>query len=143
MKSERLDPTVPYWAGGDLSLWIFGYYLDQIIKAWGGPEKGITAMKGPEWRPYSPATFLCPPFPGYTSGHSTVSGACSKALELFTGSDYFGEEVNLVPGAMTEPDNLGDTVTLKFPTFTETADMAGFSRVLGGYHIQGVPEGRG
>jgi hypothetical protein len=25
---------------------------------------------------------------------------------------------------------------LKFPTFTETAEMAGFSRVMGGYHIQ-------
>ena len=37
---------------------------------------------------------------------------------------------------MTEPDNIGDTVTLKFPTFTETAEMAGRSRVLGGYHIQ-------
>ena len=24
---------------------------------------------------------------------------------------------------------------LKFPTFTQTADMAGISRVLGGYHI--------
>jgi hypothetical protein len=27
-------------------------------------------------------------------------------------------------------------VVLEFPTFTETAEMAGFSRVLGGYHIQ-------
>ncbi|MFT6935078.1 MAG: hypothetical protein ACJAUQ_001471 [Maribacter sp.] len=25
---------------------------------------------------------------------------------------------------------------MKFPTFTETAEMAGVSRVLGGYHIQ-------
>src|ERR1044071_5656490 len=28
------------------------------------------------------------------------------------------------------------TVTLKLPTFTATAEMAGISRVLGGYHIQ-------
>jgi hypothetical protein len=27
-------------------------------------------------------------------------------------------------------------VTLKLPTFTATAEMAGISRVLGGYHIQ-------
>jgi hypothetical protein len=27
-------------------------------------------------------------------------------------------------------------VTLRFPSFTLTADMAGLSRVLGGYHIQ-------
>jgi len=112
------------------------YYQDQLIKAWGGPERGMTELKGQEWRPYSPETFLCPPFPSYASGHSTVSGACGEALRLFTGDDYFGETVKLVPGALTEPDNLGDTVTLHFPTFTETADMAGFSRVLGGYHIQ-------
>ena len=37
---------------------------------------------------------------------------------------------------MTEPDNLGDTVVLEFPTFTKAAEMAGRSRVLGGYHIQ-------
>lgn len=112
------------------------YYEDQIIKAWGGEGKGWENIKGQQWRPYSPETFLCPPFPSYTSGHSTISGGCAEALKLWTGSDEFGEEVQLVAGAMTEPDNLGDTVTLKFPTFTETADMAGISRVLGGYHIQ-------
>lgn len=112
------------------------YFEDQKIKAWGGEGKGFMEMKGQEWRPYSPSTFLCPPFPSYTSGHSTISGGCSRALQLWTGSDEFGEEVQLVAGAMTEPDNLGDTVTLKFPTFTETAEMAGISRVYGGYHIQ-------
>lgn len=112
------------------------YYEDQIIKAWGGEGKGWENIKGQQWRPYSPETFLCPPFPSYTSGHSTVSGGCAEALKLWTGSDEFGEEVQLVAGALTEPDNLGDTVILKFPTFTETADMAGISRVLGGYHIQ-------
>lgn len=37
---------------------------------------------------------------------------------------------------MTEPQFMGDTVVLHFPTFTQTAEMAGISRVLGGYHIQ-------
>ena len=112
------------------------YYKDKMIKGWGGPDKGIVDMKGQDWVPYSPATFVCPPFPAYVSGHSTVSGGCSEVLKLFTGSDEFGEEVKLVPGIMTEFKNFGDTVVLKFPTFTETADMAGVSRVLGGYHIQ-------
>ena len=93
-------------------------------------------MDGSQWRPYSPDTFLCPPFPSYTSGHSTISGGCAEALKIWTGSDTFGEEVELVAGYLTEPDNLGDTITLKFPTFTKTAEMAGISRVLGGYHIQ-------
>ena len=115
---------------------VHDYYQDQLIRAWGGPERGMIQMNGKEWRPYSPETFLCPPFPSYVSGQSCVSGACSEALRLFTGSDNFGQEVKLVPGALTEPDNIGDTVTLRFPTFTKTADMAGLSRVLGGYHIQ-------
>ena len=112
------------------------YYENQIIKAWGGVGKGMVEMDGTQWRPYSPDTFLCPPFPSYVSGHSTISGGCAEALKLWTGSDEFGEEVKLVAGAMTEPQHLGDTVTLKFPTFTKTAEMAGISRVLGGYHIQ-------
>ncbi len=112
------------------------YYQDQVIKAWGGPEKGMMEMKGQEWRPYSPDSFLCPPFPSYVSGHSTISGGCAEALKLFTGKEKFGVEVELVPGALTEPDNLGDPVVIKFPTFTKTAEMAGMSRVMGGYHIQ-------
>jgi len=117
---------------------VHDYYQDQVIKAWGGPGKGVVEMKGQQWRPYSPDVFLCPPFPSYTSGHSTISGACGEALRLFTGDDYFGEEVGLIPGSMTETDaaNFGKPVTIKFPTFTEAANMAGISRVMGGYHIQ-------
>lgn len=112
------------------------YYEGEVIKAWGGEGKGMMEMDGTQWRPYSPETFLCPPFPSYVSGHSCISGACGEALKIWTGSDEFGVEVQLVAGALTEPDNVGDTVTLVFPTFTETAEMAGISRVLGGYHIQ-------
>jgi len=112
------------------------YYEDQKIKAWGGEEKGMIEMDGYLWRPYSPDTFLCPPFPSYVSGHSSISGGCAEALKIWTGSDEFGSKAKLVAGAMTEPNNLGDTITLKFPTFTEAAEMAGISRVLGGYHIQ-------
>lgn len=113
------------------------YYQEQRIKAWGGPQKSsVVETKGNNWRPYSPDEFLCPPFPSYVSGHSTVSGACAEILKRFTGSDTFGESVRLKPGAMTEPQLQADSVTLQFPTFSETAEMAGISRVLGGYHIQ-------
>ncbi|MEZ4922510.1 MAG: vanadium-dependent haloperoxidase [Crocinitomicaceae bacterium] len=112
------------------------YYKGKTIKGWRGPEEGWGELKGEDWRPYSPESFLCPPFPSYTSGHSTVSGACSKALELYTGTDEFGHSVKLVPGALTHPNDLRDTVTLEFNTLSETAEMAGQSRVLGGYHIQ-------
>jgi hypothetical protein len=112
------------------------YFKGKTIKGWAGPEKGWIEIKGEDWRPYSPDTFLCPAFPSYVSGHSTVSAACSEILRLFTGNDTFGIEIKRTPGELTEPNNLGKPVILKFPTFTETANMAGMSRVMGGYHIQ-------
>ncbi len=112
------------------------YYGDQEIEGWLGPDRGWGSMKGKDWRPYSPDNFLCPPFPAYVSGHSTVSGACSKTLELITGSDEFGEVVMWLPGSLTEPGLTMDSVALRMPTFTAAADLAGISRVLGGYHIQ-------
>lgn len=115
---------------------IHHYFKNKKIKGWAGPEKGMMEMMGQEWRPYSPETFLCPPFPSYISGHSSISGACAEILRLYTGSDSFGIAVKRIPGAMTEPDRAGAEVTLRFPTFTATAEMAGMSRVLGGYHIQ-------
>ena len=92
----------------------------------------------------SPAT--CP-------GTARVSGACAKMLELFTGSDTFGEVEQRKAGDLTEPgfaceimqsdrrqaasdQKLTCDVALKLPTFTATAEMAGISRVMGGYHIQ-------
>lgn len=112
------------------------YFKDKEIMGWKGPGKGIGVIKGEDWRPYSPSKFLCPPFPGYTSGHSTISGACGELLKLWTGSDYFGSKVELVAGELTDPNDLGEKVTLELSTFTKTAEMAGISRVMGGYHIQ-------
>ncbi len=129
------------------------FYAGKAIRGWAGPGKGVVELPAEEWRPYSPASFVTPPFPGYVSGHSTVSAACAKALELFSGSDAFGAveirkagaltEPGLAPGVMQAqdgkaPQGLPATaeVTLKLPTFTATAEMAGISRVMGGYHIQ-------
>jgi hypothetical protein len=115
---------------------VHSFYKDQEISAWGGPFKGTVKMKGQDWIPYSPETFVCPPFPSYVSGHSCVSGACSEILKRYTGSDDFGLEVRRLPGALTEVGITQDSVTLTFPTFSNTAEQAGQSRVLGGYHIQ-------
>lgn len=77
--------------------------------------------------------------------------ACAKTLELFTGSDVFGEVERRKAGVITEADfdcgaiqardgKAGNAVNcdveLKMPTFSATAEMAGISRVMGGYHIQ-------
>jgi hypothetical protein len=66
-------------------------YAGKTVPGWAGPGKGVVDLPAEKWHPYSPATFITPPFPGYVSGHSTVSGACAKLMELFTGSDRFGD----------------------------------------------------
>lgn len=141
------------------------YYKDQDIASWAGPGKGVVTRPGNDWLPYSPAEFITPPFPGYTSGHATVSGGCAEILKLFTGSDKFGVIEERMAGDLTEhgftcvqmqtkdgkplkaPEHATCEVALRLPTFTETADMAAESRLLGGYHIrtdnaQGLKTGR-
>jgi hypothetical protein len=110
------------------------YHKDERIKAWAGVDGGVREMAAGEWCPYSPQSFITPPFPGYTSGHATVSGACSKILELFTGSDVYGFAERRRHCEMTEK-TAGDLMTLDLPTWSATAEMAALSRALGGYHI--------
>ena len=112
------------------------YYKDKMIYGWKGYEEGWGKLKGSEWRPYSPDLFLCPPFPSYVSGHSTVSGACAEALKLYTGSDDFDVTIPFVAGSYTEKESEWKDIELYFPTLSSAAEMAGISRVLGGYHIQ-------
>ena len=110
------------------------YYAGKIVTGWAGPNGGTKKMAAEEWRPYSPEVFITPPFPGYTSGHATVSGACAKILELFSGSDTFGFVAHRICCELTERKP-GAKVVLDLPTFSGTADMAALSRALGGYHI--------
>lgn len=128
------------------------YYAGKQVPGYLGPCKGSGRLPAEQWHPYSPATFVTPPFPGYTSGHATASGAASKMLELVTGSDRYGAVAIRQAGELTEvgcsvaemqardgkPDRgLADerTVRLELPTFSATAEMAAVSRMLGGYHV--------
>ncbi len=133
------------------------FYKGKTIKGWAGPGKGVTNMLGDDWHPYSPSTFVTPPFPGYVSGHSTISGGCAEILKLFTGSDKCGFVEPRTAGELTEQgfscqqmqrldgrplaeiigeEHASCDIMLPIPTFTEAAEMAGISRVMGGYHIQ-------
>lgn len=110
------------------------YYAGQRLTGWAGREGGTREMAAEEWRPYSPESFITPPFPGYPSGHATVSGACSKVIELFTGSDTYGFLERRRHCELTENEG-GALVDLDLPTFTAVAELAALSRALGGYHI--------
>jgi hypothetical protein len=140
------DSSRPYW---------YVRYLKHgtMLQGYAGPGLGVRTMSADDWMPYSPDTFLTPPFPGYTSGHATVSGAGGRMLELISGSDRFEVVAHRCAGAMTEPGKplssiqavegvpAADVpnncyVDLKLATFSATANLAALSRLLGGYHIR-------
>jgi hypothetical protein len=143
---RHYDTGRPFW-------WVRMQYRGQTIDAWAGPGKGVAKLPADEWRPYSPDIFPTPPFPGYPSGHATASGAGSRLLELFTGSDRYGTVAIQEAGYMTEagfsPAQMqarngkpatdvpaSKEVRLFLPSFTATAEMAALSRLWGGYHIR-------
>jgi hypothetical protein len=68
-----------------------------------------------------------PPFPAYTSGHSTFSAAAAAILAQFFGTDAiaFTTDSDAMPG-----------VTRSFASFSQAAFEAGQSRIYGGIHWQ-------
>lgn len=120
-------------------------FRGQRVRAWAGPYQGTKMIEGASWFPYQPMSFLTPPFPEYSSGHSTFSAAGAEILKRFTGSDRFGGSAtlpggssNLEPGAVPAAD-----LTLHWTTFSDAAAQAGISRRYGGIHFeQGDLDGR-
>ena len=89
------------------------------------------------WRPVTAIAFaepelnwmpllVTPPFPEYTSGHSTFSGAGATVLPLFYGTDDlpFTSGSDFLPG-----------VYRSFSTPFDAAVEAGVSRIYGGIHF--------
>ncbi|KAI9002557.1 phosphatidic acid phosphatase type 2/haloperoxidase [Hyaloraphidium curvatum] len=76
----------------------------------------------PSWTPL----LVTPPFPAYTSGHSTFSGAASNAIRGFFGTDN-------VP--FTAPTDFPGIAPRSFASLSSAADEAGMSRIYGGIHV--------
>ena len=97
---------------------------------------GGTVM-GENWKPYQPDSFLTPPFPEYSSGHSCFSAAAAFILRSFTGSDTFGASATIAAGSSKiQPGTVpAAEVVLSWPTFTDAANEAGLSRRFGGIHF--------
>jgi hypothetical protein len=77
----------------------------------------------PAWRPLLDT----PPFPGYTSGHSTFSGVSARVL-----ADWFGRD-KVTFSCATEHPNIPDRT---FRSFWEAAEEGGMSRIYGGIHTE-------
>jgi hypothetical protein len=113
-------------------------YAGQQIRSWIGPYQGYDWVDGSQWRPYQAPTVVTPPFPEYTSGHSTFQAAGSWILVQYTGSDTFGASVTIKAGkSLFESGAVpASDVTLSWPTFTLAAEEAGMSRIYGGIHFK-------
>ncbi len=81
-----------------------------------------------DWTPRLPS----PPFPTYTSGHSTFSGAAAEVLTRLFG-DGFAFTTTIDPAA-TSGDNPA-IISRSFDSFWDAAEEAGMSRIYGGIHF--------
>jgi hypothetical protein len=110
----------------------------QLVRAWGGPYQGTKTIRGEDWLPYQPASFVTPPFAEYVSGHSTFSAAAAAVLQEFTGKDDLGMSITFPAGSSkVEPGAVpAAPVTLFWKSFTAAADQAGLSRQYGGIHFK-------
>jgi hypothetical protein len=84
----------------------------------------------PTWLPLIPT----PPFPAYTSGHSTFSGSSARILARFFGDDE-------IPFSAPSPDPQRWPLVLpgvvrSWPSLSAAAEEAGQSRIYGGIHWQ-------
>ncbi len=104
------------------------------IKAWAGPNQGTRTIPAEQFVPY----IATPPHPDYVSGHSTFSGAAARVLRLFTGSNTLQMSATIAKGkSVVEPGSVpAAAVTLSWSTYTDAADEAGLSRLLGGIHFR-------
>src|SRR5690606_31435663 len=74
-----------------------------------------------DWKPL----LETPPFPEYTSGHSTFSGAAATVL-----AHLYGDRVRFTIGSTDLPG-----VRRSFDSFSEAAWESGMSRIFGGIHF--------
>lgn len=113
-------------------------FRGKTIRAWGGPGKGTVEMDGSRWIPYQSATSPAPPFPEYVSDRSTFAAAAARILELWTGSDRFGDWVTIRAGSSTVEPRItpAHDLTLKWETFTDAANEAGMSGRYGGIQFR-------
>jgi PAP2 superfamily/Domain of unknown function (DUF4114) len=75
----------------------------------------------PNWKPL----LTTPPFPEFTSGHSTFSGAAATIL-----SSLMGNNVSFTANSVGLPG-----ITRSYTSFQQAAEEAGLSRIYGGIHF--------
>jgi thioredoxin-related protein len=103
---------------GFISCWYVKYSTVRIR-----PQTAVQRLIEPQW-----VSFIqTPPFPEYTSGHSTISSAAAEML-----THLFGDNV-----AFTDSSELEYNLPVRsFTSFRQAAEEASISRVYGGIHYR-------
>ena len=128
-------------SGADFDLTVLAYtktsiaLFDAFISCWDEkyrsnlirPETLIAEYIDPTWQPI----LQTPPFPEYSSGHSVVSNAASKALTSIFGDNF--EFIDNTEVAYNLPER-------SFSSFNDAAREAALSRLYGGIHYRSAIE---
>jgi hypothetical protein len=124
-------------AGADLNTTVAAYtkvsiaLFDAFISCWDEkyrsnyirPETVINALVDQDWRPY----IQTPPFPTYTSGHSTISAAAAEVM-----TEYFGDRLSFTDTSLLE----FGIANREIKSFRDAAQEASISRLYGGIHYR-------
>lgn len=101
-----------------ISCWFEKYYSARIR-----PQTAIQRLIDDQWFSY----LQTPPFPEYTSGHSTISASAAEAL-----THIFGDNI-----PFTDSSELEYGLPVRsFSSFRQAAQEASISRVYGGIHFR-------
>ena len=106
----KFDPAFDFWRP-----------ITAIREADNDGNPGTTG--DPNWLPL----IATPPFPTYTSGHSTFSGAAARVLANFFGTDDISFTTSAEGAAGVPPRS--------FNSFSQAAQEAADSRLYGGIHF--------
>jgi len=101
-----------------ISCWDEKYHSSYIR-----PVTAINEMIDPSWMPL----LQTPPFPDYTSGHSTITASAATVLTSIFGDNFaFNDTSDLRYIGMQR----------SFPSFQDAADEVSISRLYGGIHYR-------
>ena len=123
--------------GADFSTTVAAYAItsvalfDGFISCWDEkyrsnyvrPETVINEMISGDWHPY----IQTPPFPSYTSGHSTISAAAAEVM-----TSFFGDQVSFTDTSLLE----FGIANREIKSFRSAAQEASISRLYGGIHYK-------
>jgi hypothetical protein len=124
-------------AGADVNATVAAYaetaiaLFDGFISCWDEkyrsnyvrPETVINAEVDQDWRPY----IQTPPFPSYTSGHSTISAAAAEVM-----TEHFGDGLAFTDTSLLE----FGIANREIRSFRQAAQEASLSRLYGGIHYR-------